>query len=95
MDAYELRQITETFRQLAARATHDEAMARQLRDALPALSNISRIGGWFFRDDHSDCDTPLGSSQGLLGAFTPSDVRGVRPNYCADGLVSVAKGADT
>jgi hypothetical protein len=34
VEAYELRQITETFRQLAARAAHDEVMAHQLRDAL-------------------------------------------------------------
>jgi len=44
VDAYELRQITETFRQLAARAAHDEAMARQLRDALAESGLLGVFG---------------------------------------------------
>ena len=44
MDAYELRQVTETFRQLAARAAHDESMARQLRDALAESGLLGVFG---------------------------------------------------
>jgi len=44
VDAFELRQVTETFRQLAARAAHDEAMARQLRDALAESGLLGVFG---------------------------------------------------
>jgi hypothetical protein len=44
VEAYELRQITETFRQLAERAAHDEATARQLRDALAESGLLAVFG---------------------------------------------------
>lgn len=44
MDTFELRQVTETFRQLATRAAHDEAMARQLRDALAESGLLGVFG---------------------------------------------------
>jgi hypothetical protein len=44
VEAYELRQITETFRQLAARAAHDAVMAHQLRDALAESGLLGVFG---------------------------------------------------
>ena len=44
VEAYELRQITETFRQLASLAAHDQVAAQQLRDAL-AESRLLAVFG--------------------------------------------------
>jgi hypothetical protein len=44
VEAYELRQITEVFRQLAARAAHDPSTAHQLRDALAESGLLGVFG---------------------------------------------------
>lgn len=44
MEAYELRGITEAFRQLATRAANDPTTARQLRDALAESGLLGVFG---------------------------------------------------
>ena len=44
MDDYQVRQVTETFRQLAALAERDEVTARQLRDALAESGLLTVFG---------------------------------------------------
>lgn len=44
MEAYELRQITEAFRQLATRAANDPTTAHQLRDALAESGLLGVFG---------------------------------------------------
>lgn len=44
MEAFELRQVTESFRQLASRAAHDQVTAHQLRDALAESGLLAVFG---------------------------------------------------
>jgi hypothetical protein len=44
VEAYELRQVTAMFRQLAARAAHDQVTAQQLRDALAESGLLAVFG---------------------------------------------------
>ena len=44
MDEFQVRQVTETFRQLAALAERDEVTARQLRDALAESGLLTVFG---------------------------------------------------
>ena len=44
MDEYQVRQVTETFRQLAALAERDQATAQQLRDALAESGLLAVFG---------------------------------------------------
>ena len=44
MDEYQVRQVTETFRQLAALAERDQETARQLRDALAESGLLAVFG---------------------------------------------------
>jgi hypothetical protein len=44
VDEYQVRQVTETFRQLAALAERDQETARQLRDALAESGLLSVFG---------------------------------------------------
>lgn len=44
METFELRQVTETFRQLAERAANNPAMALQLRDALAESGLLTVFG---------------------------------------------------
>lgn len=44
MDEYQVRQVTETFRQLAALAERDQETARQMRDALAESGLLAVFG---------------------------------------------------